>query len=57
MLYLPSVAEDYLIAGLAENASIANGHLDSSMEAMTKPFVMAALAAKVREVLSQHAGH
>jgi CheY-like chemotaxis protein/anti-sigma regulatory factor (Ser/Thr protein kinase) len=41
------------ITGFAENASIANGHLDRGMEVMTKPFVASALIAKVRELLSQ----
>jgi CheY-like chemotaxis protein len=39
------------ITGFAENASIANGHLDSSMEVITKPFVTAALLRKVRQLL------
>jgi CheY-like chemotaxis protein len=39
------------ITGFAENASIANGHLGSSMEVMTKPFGMAALVGKVRELI------
>jgi hypothetical protein len=39
------------ITGFAENASIASFHLDSSVEVMTKPFVMAALVGKVRDLL------
>ncbi len=42
------------ITGFAENAAISNGHLESGMEVMTKPFVTTALIGKVRELLSQH---
>lgn len=40
------------ITGFAENASIANGHLERGMEVMTKPFAMSALIRKVRELVS-----
>ena len=39
------------ITGYAENAVVGNGHLDAGMQVITKPFVMAELAAKVREML------
>ncbi len=39
------------ITGFAENAALANGHLDRGMEILTKPFQMTALGAKVREML------
>ena len=39
------------ITGYAENAVVGNGHLDAGMEVMTKPFAMAALSARVREII------
>ena len=39
------------ITGYAENAIIGNGHLDSGMSVITKPFPMDALATKVRELI------
>lgn len=39
------------ITGYAENAVIGNGHLDPGMEVMTKPFEIAALGSKVRQML------
>jgi PAS domain S-box-containing protein len=39
------------VTGYAENAVIGNGHLDAGMEVITKPFVMAALGNKVREMI------
>jgi len=39
------------ITGYAENAAVGNGHLDPGMAVITKPFVMNALANKVREML------
>jgi CheY-like chemotaxis protein len=41
------------ITGYAENAAVGNGHLDPGMEVMTKPFVMAALGDKVREMIER----
>jgi PAS domain S-box-containing protein len=41
------------ITGYAENAVIGNGHLDPGMEVITKPFVMASLASKIRELVEQ----
>jgi DNA-binding LytR/AlgR family response regulator len=41
------------ITGYAENAVIGNGHLDPGMEIITKPFVMAALGAKIRDLIEQ----
>ena len=39
------------ITGYAENAAVRNGHLDVGMAVMTKPFVVTALGAKVREMI------
>ncbi len=39
------------ITGYAENAVIGNGQLDPGMEVITKPFAMASLALRVREII------
>ena len=39
------------ITGFAENAAIGNGHLEAGMSVITKPFVNAALANKVRQII------
>jgi signal transduction histidine kinase/PAS domain-containing protein len=39
------------ITGFAENAVIGNGHLDSGMSVITKPFVNTVLANKVRQLI------
>jgi PAS domain S-box-containing protein len=39
------------ITGYAENAAVANGHLDAGMEILAKPFAMSTLANKVREMI------
>jgi signal transduction histidine kinase/PAS domain-containing protein len=39
------------ITGFAENAVVGNGHLDTGMSVITKPFAMSALANKVRELI------
>jgi PAS domain S-box-containing protein len=39
------------ITGYAENAVVANGHLDIGMQVITKPFAMAALGNKIREMI------
>jgi CheY-like chemotaxis protein len=39
------------ITGFAENAALAHGHLDSGMRLIAKPFVMAAFANKVAEII------
>jgi CheY-like chemotaxis protein len=39
------------ITGYAENAAVGNGHLDPGMEVITKPFSMAALGAKIRDLI------
>jgi DNA-binding response OmpR family regulator len=39
------------ISGFAESAAIGHGHLDAGMQVMAKPFVMAALANKARELM------
>jgi nitrogen-specific signal transduction histidine kinase/CheY-like chemotaxis protein len=39
------------ITGFAENAAIGNGHLDAGMEVIAKPFELAALGNKIRELL------
>ena len=41
------------VTGYAENAAVGNGHLDAGMEVMTKPFAMAALGEKVREMIER----
>jgi PAS domain S-box-containing protein len=41
------------ITGYAENAVVGNGHLDPGMAVLTKPFAMATLANKVREMLER----
>ncbi len=39
------------ITGYAENAAVGDGHLEPGMEVITKPFAMAVLGAKVREMI------
>jgi PAS domain S-box-containing protein len=39
------------ITGYAENAAVGNGHLESGMALLTKPFTMQALSAKVAEMM------
>jgi two-component SAPR family response regulator len=39
------------ITGYAENAVVGNGHLEPGMQVLTKPFVMEALASRVRELI------
>jgi len=39
------------ITGYAENAAVGNGLLDLGMQVITKPFAMAAMATKVREMI------
>ena len=39
------------ITGFAESAAIGHGRLDAGMQVMAKPFVMAALANKARELM------
>ncbi|KQW82661.1 histidine kinase [Brevundimonas sp. Root1279] len=39
------------MTGYAENAAVGNGLLEPGMQVLTKPFVMAALGAKVREMI------
>jgi PAS domain S-box-containing protein len=41
------------ITGYAENAAVGNGHLDVGMEIITKPFEVAALTKKIRDMLDQ----
>ncbi|WP_332801987.1 PAS domain S-box protein [Sphingomonas sp. RT2P30] len=41
------------ITGYAENAAVGNGHLDPGMEVITKPFAVASLSNKVREMLDR----
>ncbi|MCJ2043185.1 PAS domain S-box protein [Methylobacterium sp. J-078] len=40
------------ITGYAENAVVGNGHLDPGMAVLTKPFVMEALASRIRELIT-----
>ena len=39
------------ITGYAENAVVGNGYLDPGMQVITKPFVINALADKVRDMI------
>jgi len=41
------------VTGYAENAVVGNGHLDPGMAVITKPFVMAELGNKVREMIDE----
>lgn len=41
------------ITGYAENAALNNGHLHPGMHVLTKPFGMARLAAKIKEIIGQ----
>ncbi|THD59754.1 PAS domain-containing protein [Phenylobacterium sp.] len=41
------------ITGYAENAAVGNGHLDAGMEIVTKPFAIATLGAKIRELIDR----
>jgi len=41
------------ITGFAENAVLGNGHLQAGMEVVTKPFVMDALAQKIRDLIDR----
>jgi PAS domain S-box-containing protein len=40
------------ITGYAENAMLSHGHMEPGMHVLTKPFAMAALASRVREIIS-----
>jgi len=39
------------ITGYAENAVVGNGHLEPGMQVITKPFAIATLATRVREII------
>jgi CheY-like chemotaxis protein len=39
------------ITGYAENAAVANGHLEAGMEILAKPFAMSSLGNKVRNMI------
>jgi CheY-like chemotaxis protein len=39
------------ITGYAENAAVGNGLLDAGMQVITKPFAMAVLSNKIREMI------
>jgi CheY-like chemotaxis protein len=39
------------ITGYAENAAVGNGYLDDGMQVLTKPFVIEALAARIRDMI------
>jgi DNA-binding response OmpR family regulator len=45
------------ITGFAENAAIGHGYLEPGMQMMAKPFVMAALANKARELMEETPSH
>jgi PAS domain S-box-containing protein len=40
------------ITGYAENAVVGNGHLEPGMHVMTKPFVLEALASRIKELIT-----
>ena len=40
------------VTGYAENAVVGNGHLDAGMTVITKPFAMAALEQKIRDIIA-----
>ena len=39
------------ITGFAENAVVGNGHLEAGMAVLTKPFAMATLGVRIREMV------
>ncbi len=39
------------ITGYAENAVVGNGHLEPGMHVLTKPFVMEALAIRIKNLI------
>ena len=41
------------VTGYAENAIVRNGLLDSGMEVMTKPFTMASMGSKIRDLIGR----
>ena len=41
------------ITGYAENAAVANGHLEPGMQVMSKPFAMDKLAARIRSIIEE----
>ena len=41
------------ITGFAENAAVGHGHLEPGMEVLTKPFVVAALGKRIRDMISK----
>jgi DNA-binding response OmpR family regulator len=41
------------ITGYAENAVVGNGHLDPGMEVLTKPFVVATLGNRIRDLIAR----
>ncbi|GJD55592.1 PAS domain S-box protein [Methylobacterium dankookense] len=40
------------ITGYAENAAVGNGHLEPGMAVLTKPFVMEALASRIKDLIA-----
>jgi PAS domain S-box-containing protein len=40
------------ITGYAENAAVGNGHLEPGMQVLTKPFVMEALASRIKDLIA-----
>ena len=39
------------VTGYAENAAVANGHLDAGMEVLTKPFTLESLATRIKDMM------
>ncbi|KQP47023.1 hybrid sensor histidine kinase/response regulator [Methylobacterium sp. Leaf106] len=44
------------ITGYAENAVVGNGHLEPGMQVLTKPFVMEALAGRIKDMIASGQG-
>lgn len=42
------------ITGYAENVAVGNSHLESSMQVMTKPFVMKVLASRTKDLITTY---
>ncbi len=40
------------ITGYADNAAVGNGHLEPGMQVLTKPFVMEALASRIKDLIA-----
>ena len=45
------------MTGYAENAAVGNGYLAAGMAVITKPFAMATLGNKIREMIDKAVGN